>query len=124
MRSPSPTKYAYGDEHYRIKFKDSTVESPCSLDNIIVHKGFSLNFELLLNENVDCRWCCSKQEQKQGKKQNKTKQTTNARLITTRQLKWVKITTREHPKDFRKRIPKAKATCPHEHHNLCQMKRK
>ena len=82
MRSSSPTKYAYGDEHYRIKFKDSTVESPCSLDNIIVHKGFFLNFELFLNENVDCRWCCSKQEQKQGKKQNKTKQTTNARLIT------------------------------------------
>ena len=48
MRSPSPTKYAYGDEHYRIEFKDSTVESPCSLDNIIVHKGFSPNFELFL----------------------------------------------------------------------------
>ena len=71
MRSPSPTKYAYGDEHYRIKFKDSTVESPCSLDNIIVHKGFSLNFQLFLNEIVDCRWCCYKQEQKQGKKLNK-----------------------------------------------------
>ena len=38
MRSASPNKYVYSDEHYRVEFKDSRLAYPCSVDNLIVHE--------------------------------------------------------------------------------------
>ena len=41
-----------------------------SLDNMIVHEGFSMNFEWYLYEAVEWKWRCMKPEQKQKKKQS------------------------------------------------------
>ena len=68
MRSAAPTKYSFSDEHYRIEFKDATLEYPCTVDNIIVHEGFSMYFEWFLNESVEWKWRSLKPEQKQSKK--------------------------------------------------------
>ena len=97
MRSPSPTKYAYGDEHYRIKFKDSTVESPCSLDNIIVHKGFSLNFALFMMKTWTVDGVVLSKNRNKAK--NKTNQTNN-------QCKTDNHKTTEMGKDHNQRTPK------------------
>ena len=70
MRSSEPTKYPYSDEHYRIEFKNPSLQFPCSLDNMIVHEGFLMNFEWYLYEAVEWKWRCMKPEQKQKKKQS------------------------------------------------------
>ena len=71
MRSAAPSKYTYSDEHYRIEFKNQSLEYPCSIDNLIVHEGFSLNFEWFMNEAVEWKWRCLKPELKQTKNKNK-----------------------------------------------------
>ena len=71
MRSAAPTKYSFSDEHYRIEFKDATLEYPCTVDNIIVHEGFSMYFEWFLNESVEWKWRSLKPEQKQSKKKQR-----------------------------------------------------
>ena len=68
MRSASPNKYVYSDEHYRVEFKDSRLAYPCSVDNLIVHEGFSIYFEWFMNESVEWKWRCLKPGVKQMKK--------------------------------------------------------
>ena len=73
MRSSEPTKYPYSDEHYRIEFKDSQLQYPCFVDNIIIHEGFSIYFEWFLNESIEWKWRCLKPEDKKNKKKETTK---------------------------------------------------
>ena len=73
MRSSAPTKYPFSDEHYRIEFKDSKLQYPCILDNIIVHEGFCMNFEWYLNESVEWKWRNQKPEDKKSKKKENAK---------------------------------------------------
>ena len=89
MRSSAPTKYTYSDAHYRIELKKPKLPYPCVLDNIIVHEGFSINFEWFLNEAVEWKWRCLKPEQKQSKKKrlSKTQKVSGKRLKERRQHK-------------------------------------
>ena len=43
----------------------------CSIDNLIIHEGFSLSFEWFMNEAVEWKRRCLKPDQKQTKKKNK-----------------------------------------------------
>ena len=96
MRSSAPDKYPYSNEHYRIEFKNSAIEYPCFVDNLIVHEGFSLNFEWFLNESVEWKWRSLKPEDKKNKKkiikrkQTSTKQVKKTRKPTSRRSKQVK----------------------------------
>ena len=73
MRSSAPTQYPFSDEHYRIEFKDSKLQYPCTLDNIIVHEGFCMNFKWYLNESVEWKWRNQKPEDKKSKKKENAK---------------------------------------------------
>ena len=75
MRSSAPDKYVYSDEHYRIEFKNSNVDYPCFVDNLIIHEGFCMNFELFLNEKIEWKWRCLKPDEKKNKKSKQTKKT-------------------------------------------------
>ena len=102
MRSASPSKYPHSDEHYRIEFKNSAIEYPCFLDNLIVHEGFCINFEWFLNEGVEWKWKCLKPEQKQSKKKvikskPVKKQAKQTKSVTTRRSKQEK-TNKPSPK--------------------------
>ena len=68
MRSAEPMKYIYSDEHYRIDFKDATLEYPCFVENLIVHEGFSIYFEWFMNESVEWKWRSLNPDQKHTKK--------------------------------------------------------
>jgi hypothetical protein len=61
-------KYIYSDEHYRIDFKDATLEYPCFVENLIVHEGFSIYFEWFMNESVEWKWRSLNPDQKHTKK--------------------------------------------------------
>ena len=100
MRSSDPNKDPFSDEHYRIEFKNARMEYPCFLDNLIVHEGFSMNFEWYLYEAVVWKWRCMKPDQKQQKKQSGKQ----------RKAKAAKKPKREQPK--RSRLNKATSTLP------------
>ena len=99
MRSFEPDKYPYSDEHYRIDFKDSKREYPCVLDNLIVHEGFSINYEWYLNEAVEWKWRSLKPEQKQKKKN-----VTNRKQTVKKQIKKPQLSpTRRNKQDKTKK---------------------
>ena len=99
MRSAAPTTYSFSDEHYRIEFKDATLEYPCTVENIVVHEGYSINFEWFMQEKTVWKWRSLKPEQKQSKKNKNSRKKqprklkpNNARKPTNKQKKHMKQT--------------------------------